>query len=146
MPSESERSWQRYPALSIRQPWAELIMAARKSIEIRTWSTDYRGPLWIHAGRARDVELDQRFGLSEPYRGGFIGRVTLSAVLQFDRDQWDRWRDRHLSDGSMPATAYGWILRNPIRLKEPVPAHGSLGLFKPDEEMSRLLQSLLPKL
>lgn len=40
-------------ALSVRQPWASLIAAGRKSIEIRTWRTDYRGPLAIHAAGAR---------------------------------------------------------------------------------------------
>jgi ASCH domain-containing protein len=33
-------------ALSVRQPWAELILTGRKKIELRTWTTDHRGPLW----------------------------------------------------------------------------------------------------
>ena len=32
-------------ALSIRQPWAELIMQGRKTLELRTWRTNYRGAL-----------------------------------------------------------------------------------------------------
>ena len=32
-------------ALSIRQPWAELILQGRKTIELRTWKTSYRGLL-----------------------------------------------------------------------------------------------------
>jgi hypothetical protein len=38
-------------ALSIRQPWAHLIVAGIKQIENRTWTTRYRGPLLIHAGQ-----------------------------------------------------------------------------------------------
>lgn len=38
--------------LTIRQPWASLIAAGVKTIETRSWSTRYRGPLAIHAGRA----------------------------------------------------------------------------------------------
>ena len=39
-------------ALTIRQPWASLIAAGVKTIETRSWSTRYRGPLAIHAGLA----------------------------------------------------------------------------------------------
>lgn len=39
-------------ALTVRQPWASLIAAGVKTIETRSWSTRYRGPLAIHAGMA----------------------------------------------------------------------------------------------
>lgn len=40
-------------ALTIKQPWASAIMAGLKRVENRTWRTDYRGPLAIHAGLSR---------------------------------------------------------------------------------------------
>lgn len=40
-------------ALTIRQPWASLIAAGVKTLETRSWSTRYRGPLLIHAGKHR---------------------------------------------------------------------------------------------
>lgn len=43
------------PALSVRQPWAWLILHAGKDIENRTWRTRYRGPLLIHASKAIDT-------------------------------------------------------------------------------------------
>lgn len=39
--------------LTIRQPWASLIAVGAKTIETRGWSTKYRGPLAIHAGKAK---------------------------------------------------------------------------------------------
>lgn len=45
-------------ALTIRQPWASLIAHGVKTIETRSWSTEYRGPLAIHAGRARPPVID----------------------------------------------------------------------------------------
>jgi len=45
--------------LTVIQPWAWLIANGKKLIETRTWSTDYRGPLLIHAGK--------RFGSEESY-------------------------------------------------------------------------------
>lgn len=133
-----------HPALSVRQPWAELIISGRKSIEVREWWTEYRGPLWIHAGLTENVELEQRVGFKQLYRGGFVGRVNLTTIVRFDSDRWSRWRDRHLSDGAMPRTAYGWVLKDPIRLKEPYPARGLPGLFRPAVELTLALQALLP--
>lgn len=38
-------------ALTIQQPWAMLIALGAKKIETRSWKTNYRGPLAIHAGK-----------------------------------------------------------------------------------------------
>lgn len=43
-------------ALSIRQPWAWLITNAGKRCENRTWSTRYRGPIYIHAAKGMKRE------------------------------------------------------------------------------------------
>jgi hypothetical protein len=43
-------------ALSIRQPWASLIVAGLKPVENRSWRVRYRGPLLIHAGQRVDVD------------------------------------------------------------------------------------------
>lgn len=42
-------------AITVRQPWASLIAAGVKTIETRSWSTKYRGPLAVHAGARWDV-------------------------------------------------------------------------------------------
>lgn len=145
MPDRVEgKSSGQYPALTVQQPWAELIIAGRKSIEVRSWWTDYRGPLWIHAGRKEDVDEGRKFGLLSPFRGGFIGRVVLTTIVQFDSDRWSRWRERHLSDGPMPQLVYGWVLKDPVRLTEPFPARGKLGLFRPEGDITDVLQTLLP--
>lgn len=45
-------------ALSLMEPWAALIAAGVKSIETRSWRTAYRGPLYIHAFRAKVDQKD----------------------------------------------------------------------------------------
>jgi hypothetical protein len=45
-------------ALTILQPWAAAIACGAKRIETRSWKTDYRGPLAIHAGN-RCVQSEQ---------------------------------------------------------------------------------------
>lgn len=42
--------------LTIRQPWASLVAVGAKTIETRPFSTQYRGPLAIHAGKVRPVD------------------------------------------------------------------------------------------
>ena len=41
-------------ALSLKQPWATLLVHGRKTIEVRRWSTKRRGLLLIHAARVPD--------------------------------------------------------------------------------------------
>ena len=43
--------------LTIRQPWASLIICGEKDVENRTWTTRYRGELAIHAGHRFDQDL-----------------------------------------------------------------------------------------
>ena len=45
------------PALSIRQPWAELIVRGHKDVENRTWRHSYRGPVLIHAGHKSELDV-----------------------------------------------------------------------------------------
>ena|SRR6266536_1876555 len=52
-------------ALSVRQPWANLIASGRKTVELRTWSTDYRGLLAISAGRTIDRDGAARLRVTE---------------------------------------------------------------------------------
>jgi len=54
--------------LSIRQPWAALIVSGAKDVENRTWPTRYRGPLLVHAAKRSDdvtsEDIQQRYGVS----------------------------------------------------------------------------------
>lgn len=50
--------------ISIRQPWASLICAGIKDVENRTWKTNYRGKLLIHAGSAK---CPDQWGNALPY-------------------------------------------------------------------------------
>lgn len=83
-------------ALSVRNPYAALIVAGIKTIENRSWSTRYRGPLLIHAGVAPHAhsiaEIERRFNVcinQETLRfGGIIGRVVLIDVVTNSSSPW----------------------------------------------------------
>lgn len=121
-------------ALSIRQPWAWLIVHGGKDIENRRWPTAYRGPLLIHAakgmtdaeyGSARDFA--QALGVLVPappdlQRGGIVGQVDLADCVtsrDLDRIYGSNWF----------CGPFGFVLRNPRPLAF-VPLRGSLGLFE----------------
>lgn len=128
------------PALSVRLPWAELIVAGRKTIEVRSWATESRGRIWLHAGKTSEPELERAFGIMQPFKGGFTGSVRLSAIVPLDNRRWSTWQPRHLVSGPYRSGQFGWILERPIRFKSPIPAPGRLNLFKPDATLETSLE------
>jgi hypothetical protein len=124
-------------ALSIRQPWAELILQGRKTIELRTWSTPYRGRLLIHAGKKVDYDDCGQYGLDPASltTGALVGTVELTGIRTFNWWQWRWLRKQHLGAGPFYADVLGWELSDPQRLAEPVPYRGQLRLFNVDDEL-----------
>lgn len=118
-------------ALSIRQPWAELILSGRKTIETRTWRTSHRGLIAVHAGWIVDEAMCARYGF-EPgtlARGGLIGTVEVVDVFEFTPETWQRLRGQHLVPDDEANGRVGWRLANPRRLSHPIPLRGLPGLF-----------------
>jgi hypothetical protein len=118
-----------FPALSVRQPWAELIVSGKKSIEIRRWQRSYRGRIWIHAAKHVDEALDLHFGLRDPFRGGFIGSAEITSIETIDERRWEAWRSLHLDRGPFQDELFAWVLAHSRRLAWPVAAPGDVGLF-----------------
>ncbi|TCP38764.1 ASCH domain-containing protein [Tamaricihabitans halophyticus] len=131
-------------ALSIRQPWAALILAGHKPTENRTWHTTYRGPLAIHAGQRYDRNarhLAAEFGITTTPRG-WLGTVELIDV-HHDRDCCRPWGE--------PDT-WHWVMTNPQPFAAPIPGRGQLGLHQPPAHIAhhqrthtqQLTDSLIP--
>lgn len=123
-------------ALSIRQPWAEFIVQGRKTIELRTWQTRYRGPLAIHASQTASEESCVAYGVDPTTlaRGALVGTVTLADIIMLDKESWEALRTEHMSLRPFPGPVFGWRLENPQRLPQPVPLWGRMSLFDvPDE-------------
>jgi hypothetical protein len=111
-------------ALSIRQPWASLIVAGCKDVENRTWRTSVRGRILVHAGLALDragLEFAAKLGIEiDPAtldRGGVIGSVEIVDCVDYSESPWF-------------FGPFGFLLRSPQRLPfRPCP--GKLGFFEP---------------
>lgn len=127
--------------LSIRQPWAELILGHGKDIENRTWTTTWRELVVIHAGRRPDragAEAAREHGVPQtgPLPTGYLGVVALVDV--------------HLDTGccrpwGQPDT-YHWRLAAPRRFPVPIAAPGRLGLHRPYPPYATHLHRLVTEL
>ena len=120
------------PALSVRQPWASYLSSGLKTMELRSWSTRYRGWLWIHAGKKLDLDAVDMLHLSvdEFSRGGLLGLAKLEDCLTLEyEEQWLRLRGEHLSPGWYSGPCFGWQFSDALALAEIIECPGELGLF-----------------
>jgi len=121
------------PILSVRQPWASYVVSGLKSIELRSWSTEYRGWLWIHTGKKPDSLAMQMLNLnSEEFDcGGLIGLAKIEECYLIDSEiKWRLHRSQHLSPGRFQGECYGWRITDALSLSDIIQCPGELGLFR----------------
>src|SRR5579859_7112439 len=76
-------------ALSLKQPWAALLVSSRKTIEVRRWPTARRGPVLIHAARVPDPRPEAWSLLPPELReaaqlvGGIVGAGELTGCIPY---------------------------------------------------------------
>lgn len=124
-------------ALTICQPYAELICRGDKRVENRTWPTSYRGLMFIHAGKSRqwfddDADLIREFGEMPPFgavvaTAALVDCVRSADVIMGDYDKKYPW----LADHEHMHGPWCWILENVSRIG-PWPWRGAQGLFDID--------------
>lgn len=108
-------------ALSIRQPWAWLIVHEIKDVENRTWKTNFRGRVLIHASKKIDLAAydNVRYGLPRPEdleTGGIVGVAEIVDCVEKSKSQWF-------------GGPYGFVLTNSRPLPF-YPEKGKLYFFK----------------
>lgn len=106
--------------LSIKQPWANLIATGKKNIENRTWKTNYRGKILIHATKypkgfdKNQINLIETNMTEEEYNasitniGCIIGEVE---IIDCVRDSQSKWAEKD---------CWNWVLKNPILYDKPI--------------------------
>lgn len=85
-------------ALSIRQPWAWLIVNGYKLVENRKWKTNFRGPFYVHAAKSFDKDgynyvkenfVDIQLPSKEEFQfGGIIGVSNIVDCVNESDDPW----------------------------------------------------------
>jgi hypothetical protein len=116
----------RLKALSIKQPWANLIATGEKTIETRLWATSYRGQVLLLSSKQPKIAP--------------AGCAVALAELVDCRPMTKR--DETAARCLLYPEAVAWVLSN-VKALEPFPMKGQLGLF--DVEISEeLLKPRLP--
>lgn len=121
--------------LTIKQPWATLIMRGDKRFEFRSWQTKYRGELLIHAGKGIDKEAMKRLKKYVPEdmpTGKILGKVILVDCVKMSpefkemllKENKDIYTDSSFKEN------YGWQLENVEVFENSIDAKGHLGLWE----------------
>lgn len=112
----------RFPCLSIRQPWVDLILWNVKDVENRTKVTHFRGTILVHALAGKVGVSAENFALIErvaqkhgkispnkpyePERGAILGMVDIVDCVTKSKSEYFQG-------------PYGWLLANPVlRMQE----------------------------
>lgn len=119
-------------ALTIQQPFCNLILSGEKRVENRTWSTEYTGRMIIHssAGNLRKAK-----NIPSNEFGAALGTVELEWCVDIDDleefvetyPEYEWVRDHEHASGPVL-----WILSNPIKWARPIPMKGRLNLWNCD--------------
>lgn len=117
-------------ALSLRQPWANMVAREKKTIETRTWSTKYRGTIAIHAAKSK-----KGYGglHPEPPYGAIVALAYIYMCRPMQED------DEHEACCKLYPGAWAWHL-SMIRPVEPVFCRGMMGLFEIDIDPNELVR------
>ena len=133
-------------AISIKQPFASLIAYGIKDIENRTWKTDYRGKVYIHASAKQAGSYDellndlQKIEFKEKYDRvtlrkqhhftAIIGEVDIVDCVINHPSIWAEKSDNYgrFFRNGVPAYVgkkenkpiYNWVLANPILYEKPI--------------------------
>jgi len=108
-------------ALSLKQPWAALLVYGHKTVEVRRWATTRRGPVLIHAARVPDprpegwAQLPPELREAAKLVGGLVGAADLTSVIAYRSPPvFVADRARHLNDPAWfhPPRLYGFVFAN----------------------------------
>lgn len=122
--------------LTIKEPWATLIVNGYKKYEFRSWKTNYRGKILIHAGLGIDKEslyLFKDYNL-EYSRGEIIGEAEITdCILVDEKFNKELYQMNNLVYKHNHLGLYAWKLENIKKYNKKISVKGKLGLWNYEE-------------
>lgn len=126
--------------LSLTQPYAELIKNGTKEIETRSWKTNYRGKIYIHASSTKipkaskeNAELMKLTANADMDFGNIICSADLVDCIEMTDSYIKNLKEINHNEfvsGIYEVGRYAWILENVEVLGKPIKAKGRLGLWE----------------
>lgn len=123
--------------LSISQPFADLIISGKKTIELRKWNTNFRGEFLIHAPIKIRIEDCKRLKITKKLvTGVIIGKAELYDVKKYNSSKEVK-KDKkfHFASKNFQDKTFGFKIKNVKQLRIPIPWKGQLGFF--DVELAK---------
>ena len=120
--------------ISIKEPFATLIKENIKNIETRSWKTNYRGEIYIHASKVSDKTRTQELSdLTKNLKmnnGNIIAKATLVDCKYMDQKfiKEIKQNETEYLFGYYEEGRYAWILKDIKKIK-PIPAKGKLNIW-----------------
>jgi len=117
--------------LSISQPFADLVISGKKSIELRSWNTNFRGEFLVHAPLKIRIEDAERLKINKKFvTGSIIGKAQLYDVKKYNSVKEITLDQKlHFSTKKFQTKTFGFLLKNAKPLRIPIPWKGQLGIF-----------------
>ena len=124
-------------ALTIKEPWATLIIEGYKAYEFRSWKTNYRGKILIHAGMTLEKENAEKFKKYnlDYSRGAIIGEAEITDCIFVTKEVNEKLKKINplVYGKSGHVEKYAWKLENVKKYDEPIFIKGQLGLWNYDK-------------
>jgi predicted transcriptional regulator len=123
--------------LSVCQPFADLIIQGKKTIELRKWNTKFRGEFLVHAPQKIRLDDCRRLKIKDSLTtGAIIGKAELVSVKKYENESELKLDSKkHLALNNKSDSKYGFILQNPKQLKVPIPCKGKLNFFEVEAKL-----------
>ncbi len=126
--------------LSIKEPFASLVALGIKKIETRSWKTNYRGEIYIHASLTKNVIKDKKREekllslLPDNYdfkQGNIICKAYLKDCIYMDEEFINNIKkdETEYLCGHYEIGRYAWVLEDIELLNEEISAKGKLGIW-----------------
>lgn len=120
--------------LSLTEPYASLIKEKKKLVETRSWKTNYRGELYIHASLTKKKCSEEVLNLLENKElkyGYIICKCKLVDCIYMTKDYVEKMKQNHEEYicGIYEEGRYAWVLVDIEPLKEPIKAKGKLSIW-----------------
>ena len=118
--------------LTLKQPWATLVAEGIKKYEFRSWKTNYRGKILIHAGSGIDKKEMKRFEFLhlEYPKKKILAEVEIVDCLELDDKLNDKIiKENNFAYGLKRREGYAWKLDKVKKIKYDKEINGKLGLW-----------------
>ena len=117
--------------LTIKEPWASLIINGYKEYEFRSWKTNYRGKILIHVAKSIDKEKIKELNYNITYSSSeIIGEATITDCILVDEEfNKELIKDNKTVYGNNHIGLYAWKLENIKKYDKKIKVKGKLGLW-----------------